>query len=262
MSEHTQYAEALALYALDALDNAEERTALEAHLNSCPECRTELEALRGDTALLALSAVGPAPPQRSRQRLLDAIHEDASRSSAKPQRMIVGVLRPRWFTFVPIAATLLLAIFGLTLVRSNLRLRTRLERTEAQLQEYHEQLAQTKAVVDLLNAPDAQHLTLVKANTPPQPQIKMIYSPRKGGLLLMANNLDPLPQDKVYELWLLPMNGSAPMPAGTFKPQSNGSAMMDHSMTAGVEAKAFAITVEPEGGSQTPTMPIKMMSAG
>jgi anti-sigma-K factor RskA len=261
MSEHTQYAETLALYALDALDNAEERAALEAHLNSCRECRSELEALRGDTALLALSAVGPAPPQRSRQRLLDAINEDV-RHSAKPQRMIVGVLRPRWLTFVPIAATLLLAIFGLAVGRSNLRLRIRLDRTEAQLQEYQQQLAQAQAVVDLLNAPDAQHLTLVKANTPPQPQIKMIYSPRKGGLLLMANNLDPLPQDKVYELWLLPMNGSAPMPAGTFKPQSDGSAMMDHSMTAGIEAKAFAITVEPEGGSQTPTMPIKMLSAG
>jgi hypothetical protein len=261
MSEHTQYAETLALYALDALDNAEERAALEAHLNSCLECRSELEALRGDIALLALSAVGPAPPQRSRQRLLDAINEDVRRS-AKPQRMIVGVLRPRWLTFVPIAATLLLAIFGLAVGRSNLRLRIRLDRTEAQLQEYQQQLAQAQAVVDLLNAPDAQHLTLVKANTPPQPQIKMIYSPRKGGLLLMANNLDSLPQDKVYELWLLPMNGSAPMPAGTFKPQSDGSAMMDHSMTAGIEAKAFAITVEPEGGSQTPTMPIKMLSAG
>ena len=29
-----------------------------------------------------------------------------------------------------------------------------------------------------------------------------------------------------------------------------------------VEAKAFAITVEPEQGSSTPTMPIVMMGAG
>jgi hypothetical protein len=261
MSEHTQYAEALALYALDALDNTQERTELEAHLKSCPECNRELEALRGDTALLALSAVGPAPPQRARARLLDAMSEDAQRA-AKPQRLVMGVLRPRWMTFAPIAATLLLAIFGLIMGRTNLRLRNRLERTEAKLQENQAQLAQAQAVVDLLNAPDAQHLTLVKSNTPPQPQIKMIYSPRKGGLLLMANNLDPLPPEKVYELWLLPMHGGDPVPAGTFKPKTNGSAMMDHSMTAGIEAKAFAITIEPEGGSQTPTMPIKMLSAG
>jgi anti-sigma-K factor RskA len=30
----------------------------------------------------------------------------------------------------------------------------------------------------------------------------------------------------------------------------------------GVEAKAFAITIEPEQGSATPTMPIMLMGAG
>lgn len=76
----------------------------------------------------------------------------------------------------------------------------------------------------------------------------------------MANNMEPLPANKVYELWLMPANGGAPMPAGTFKPDAGGNAMMNHSMTAGMEARAFAVTIEPEGGSQTPTMPIKMMT--
>jgi len=257
MSEHTQYAESLALYALDALDNAADRAALETHLRSCTECQAELEALRGDTALLALSAVGPAPPARARQRLLDAI-STAPAKSAKPQRMIVGVLRPRWLSFVPIAAALVLAIFSIMLLQRNARLMNRLEEAHAQLQ-------QTKAIADLLNAPDTQHMTLVsmpEQPRPPQQQIKMIYQPKKGGLLLMANNMEPLPPNKVYELWLLPMNGGAPMPAGTFKPDTSGNAMMNHSMTAGMEAKAFAVTIEPEGGSQTPTMPIKMMTVG
>ena len=59
---------------------------------------------------------------------------------------------------------------------------------------------------------------------------------------------------------LLPMNGGAPMAAGTFRPDTSGNAMMNHSMAEGMEAKAFAVTIEPEGGSQTPTMPIKMMT--
>lgn len=257
MSEHTQYAESLALYALDALDNAEERAALETHLRSCDECRMELEALRGDTALLALSAVGPAPPARARQRLLDAI-STAPAKPAKSQRMIVGVLRPRWLSFVPVAAALVLAIFSIMLLQRNARLMNRLDETRAQLQ-------QTKAIADLLNAPDAHHMTLVsmpEQPRPPQPQIKMIYQPKKGGLLLMANNMEPLPPNRVYELWLLPANGGAPMPAGIFKPDTSGNAMMNHSMAAGMDAKAFALTIEPEGGSQTPTMPIKMMTVG
>src|SRR5437763_506906 len=262
MKDHTQYAETLALYALGALDNADERADLEAHLNSCQECQSELDALRSDTALLALSAVGPAPPQRARQRLLDAISSAPPRRE-KIQRMVIGVLRPRWLNFVPIAATLLLAVFSLMLLQRNSRLLTNLEQARAELSENQKQAQQAKAIMDVMNAPDAMHLTLVTAKTaPPQPEIKMIYSPNKAGLLLMASNMEPLPPDKVYELWLLPASGGAPMPAGTFKPDGSGNAMMHHSMDTGMEAKAFAVTIEPAGGSQTPTMPIRMISAG
>src|SRR5947209_120753 len=138
MKDHTQYAETLALYALNALDNTQERAELECHLRSCDECQAELETLRDDTALLALSAVGPAPPQRARQRLLDAISTAPVRS-VKTQRVIVGVLRPRWLNFVPIAAALLLAVFSLMLLQRNARLLNRLEEARAQLGQQNEQ---------------------------------------------------------------------------------------------------------------------------
>src|SRR5579863_3367861 len=77
MAAHEQFAEDLALYALDALAG-EDRAALEKHLSGCPSCRLELEQLRGDGALLALSTLGPRPPQRARQRLLDAVAKEAS----------------------------------------------------------------------------------------------------------------------------------------------------------------------------------------
>jgi anti-sigma-K factor RskA len=74
----------------------------------------------------------------------------------------------------------------------------------------------------------------------------------------MASNLAELPANKAYELWLLPANGK-PMPAGTFKTDWRGHGMMLHYMqTAGIDAKAFAVTIEPETGSDTPTMPIVM----
>jgi hypothetical protein len=48
-----------------------------------------------------------------------------------------------------------------------------------------------------------------------------------------------------------------------FKPDVHGGAMViNPPIPAGVEAKAFAITIEPEQGSQTPTMPIVMLGAG
>ena len=84
----------------------------------------------------------------------------------------------------------------------------------------------------------------------------------RSSLIFLASNMPSLPPQKIYELWLIPKNG-APIPAGNFKPDARGSAtVIEPPLPAGVEAKAFAITVEPEQGSSTPTMPIVMMGAG
>jgi len=267
MNAHPQYAEALALYAMGALDNQESLAALEAHLGSCGDCRRELEALRADMALLALSATGPQPPARSRQRLLSAIAAEPRLERKPPQRYAVGRLRPRWFTFAPVMVMLLLAVFSILLwidARSARReLRHIRAQMQAELEQKSKELADAKAVTDLLHAPDAKQMVLVIRKTPAQPQMKMIYSPQKGSLFLIASNTPALPEDKIYELWLLPADGSAPMPAGWFKPDGKGNGMIFHKLkSAGIEAKGFAVTVEPAGGSQNPTMPIVMEPAG
>ncbi|HXO38511.1 MAG TPA: anti-sigma factor [Candidatus Acidoferrum sp.] len=268
MNVHPQFAESLALYAMGALDDPQDLAALEAHLGTCGECRRELEALRSDTALLALSAVGPQPPSRSRQRLLSAVAAEPRLERRAPQRYAVGYLRQRWFTFAPVMVMLMLAVFSILLWRDLRNTRRALRSTHAQLEQVQSDLARTntelaeaRMVRDLLHAPDAWPLTLVSKKTPPQPQIKTVYSKQQGALLLMASNLTPLPESKIYQLWLLPADGSAPMPAGWFKPDGKGNGMMFHKMSAGVIAKGFAVTIEPAGGSQTPTMPIVMEPA-
>ena len=80
-------------------------------------------------------------------------------------------------------------------------------------------------------------------------------------MIFMASNLPAVPEGKAYELWIIPMEG-APIAAGVFKPDEHGNAMMmDHEMPPGVQAKAFAITVEKEEGSDKPTSPIVLMGA-
>jgi hypothetical protein len=269
MSVHPQFAEALALYAMGTLDDPQDLAALQAHLGTCGDCRRELEALRADTALLALSAVGPQPPARSRERLVRAVAAEPRMERRSLQRYAVGHLRQRWFTFAPVMVMLMLAVFSILLWRDLRNTRRTLRHTHAQLEQMQAELARTnselaeaKMVRDLLHAPDAWPLTLVSRKTPPQPQIKTVYSKQQGALLLMASNLTPLPENKIYQLWLLPADGSAPMPAGWFKPDGKGNGMMFHKMSAGVIAKGFAVTIEPAGGSRTPTMPIVMEPAG
>jgi hypothetical protein len=124
------------------------------------------------------------------------------------------------------------------------------------------QLERAREVVSTLTSTDAQRVTLIAAQTLPQPQGKAIYVRDRSSLVFIASNMPVLPAQKAYELWLIPTNG-APIPAGVFKPDARGSAtVIEPPLPAGVEAKAFAITIESEQGATTPTMPIVMSGAG
>jgi anti-sigma-K factor RskA len=263
MKDHAQFADDLALYAMNALHDPQELAELQSHLSTCGECRRELEALRADTALLALSAAGPLPPQRARQRLMRAVAAEPRTASEPRSRFVLGRLQPRWLSLAPVAVAAMLAVISMGLMLNNIRLRRNYEQLAAKYTKLQGDSALALEVMDMINDPRAVRMTLISGQTRPQPQVKTIYKQEKGHILLMASNLAPIPDDKVYELWLIPMSGAAPMPAGTFRIDQKGSAMMMHAMeTEGLQAKAFAITVEPAGGSQTPTMPIVLAPAG
>jgi anti-sigma-K factor RskA len=254
MSVHEQFGEDLALCALEVLQG-EERAALEKHVEECAGCRRELEQLRGDMALMALSAAGPMPPRRSRDRLLTAL-------SREPRQSPAG---RRWWTLVPWVAAAALAVALVALVAlglQNLALKQRIAGMQNESAQQLAELQRAREVVSTLTATDAMRVTLVVAKTPPQPQGRAIYVRDQSSLIFLASNFQALPPQKAYELWLIPMQG-APIPAGVFKPDRHGSAaVIDPPLPEKVEAKAFAITVEPESGSSTPTMPILMMGAG
>ncbi len=255
MSVHEQFADDLALHALGSLSGAE-RQALEQHLEQCAGCRAELQQLQGDMALMALSSAGPAPPQRARDRLLRAI---AQEPRSAPQRGRAP--KTRWFA-VPALAAMVLAIVCFALWGANVRLGRRYEALQRERVQNLRDVERARELLAMFNAPDAVHATLVAGKEKPQAQGKAMYLPRQGALLFMASNLAPLPPRKTYELWLVPMQGS-PIAAGTFHPDEKGSAMvLDPPLPKGMEAKMFAVTVEAEGGSQTPTLPMVMTSVG
>jgi anti-sigma-K factor RskA len=256
MNEHEQYAEDLALYALDAL-RGDERAKLEQHLATCAACRLELEQLRADTALLAMSAAGPRPPQRSRQRLMEAV--------AREPRSTTGVqssARSSWWGWLGWTATAAMIVFALSLWREDISLKAMLASARSGQAESARQLDELRKIAAPIIEPEAQRVTLVAVKTSPQPQGKAFYLRSRSSLVFLASNMPALPPEKAYELWLIPTSGN-PIPAGVFKPDARGSAsVVDPPLPPGIEAKAFAITVENQAGSEKPTTPILMMGAG
>jgi hypothetical protein len=125
--------------------------------------------------------------------------------------------------------------------------------------------ATAREVLDALTDTTAKRVTLVKPKGAAAllPQGRATYVADKGTLVFLANNLDPLPPLKTYELWLIPAAaGSTPIPAGTFRPDARGNAsVILPTLPKGVEAKAFGVTVEDKDGAMTPTLPIILVGA-
>jgi anti-sigma-K factor RskA len=255
MSLHEQFADDLSLYALGALP-AEDRLLVEKHLESCPDCRHEVARLQGDLALLALSVSGPRPPARSRERLMAAIAKEPRRTPARLAK------RTSWWTALGWAAAAASVAMILLLLRQNTGLQQRVAVLEANSSGQQQQLLQAKELIATLTSADAAHFTLVASKTPPQPQGKAIYVRSTSTLVFLASNMPELPPQKTYELWLIPTTG-APIPAGLFRPDAHGSgALIKPPLPPGVEAKTFAITIEPGAGSPAPTSTPIMVGIG
>jgi anti-sigma-K factor RskA len=257
MKTHEQFADDLPLYALEELTGSE-RQEFEQHLETCAACRREVQALRGDLSLLALSGAGPQPPARSKDRLMRAIAAEPRGVSAPAPERRRGL---GWGLIPAVIALGLLVAVG-TLWTKNQALQHNLDGIARLYQGTSAQLQQAEERLRLLSAPDAVQVSLSPQAEPRKPHATAIYSPSQRRLMLVASNLAPVPAGKAYELWIIPTEG-APIPAGMFKPDEHGnSVMLDHPLPEGVVAKAFAVTLEDAGGSDKPTSPILIVGSG
>lgn len=267
----------LVLFAMQLLPSEEAQSAA-AHIETCPECRRELAEVQGDLATYALSVDMQSPPAQARERLLKQVAQEkkaipidlpaepelhgrgfGGRSSLTeddlPKRSFIGKVFP-WVGWA-LAAGLAVTAGNLYLQRETLRGSVAEQNT--QIAQLTNDAATAQQVMDTLTDPAAMHVTLTKTPATPVTQGRATYVASKGMLIFVANNMDQLQPSKVYELWLIPANGNDPIPAGTFHPDERGNAsVMMPPIPKGVEAKAFGITIENEGGSQKPTLPIIM----
>jgi hypothetical protein len=164
-----------------------------------------------------------------------------------------------WIPWVAVAALLVLAVsLEVQVQRLDARLRIEAERT-AQLTAT---TAHAQEVLDVLTAPNAQRVLLTAAKTPPAPSARAVYLAARGALIFQADNLVQVAENKTYELWVIPADGSAPIPAGLFRPDAAGNAsVVLPSLPVGIAAKAFGVTLEKVGGGATPTAPILLAGA-
>lgn len=264
--------EDLALYAMRSLP-AEEMAAVAAALRNNPQAQQELARIQDDLALLALSVDQQPAPAGSFERLQRRMREggaaakDFATPAARTTPMdMIGTLpevtpisspRSKWAVITPWVIAACLAIACSILGYRTASLNDALDGESALVSNLAAKASRAQQVLEVLNAPNAQRVTLAATKTPAAPIAHAVYLAERGALMMEANNLKPVPAGKTYELWVIPASGAAPMPAGTFTPNGEGYAsVVLPTLPSGVPAKAFGITMENAGGSKTPTMPI------
>lgn len=151
------------------------------------------------------------------------------------------------------------AVAGVRLYQQQVDYRSKLSVQTAELAELRADVTGSKRLMDVMTASSAKRVLLSppEAGSGSLAEGHVIYDASKGSLILLADHLAPLGIDKTYELWLIPADGSDPVPAGTFHPDGDGhGSVILPSLPRAVPVKAYGITVEDGAGSQIPTMPI------
>ena len=221
-------------YALDALD-AEERSAYEAHLAGCAQCREELSSFWETTEALAVAASGPAPSPALRERILAEVQAEA------PQNVVpLEPRRRRRAVPVLAAAAAIAAVVALALGLRAADLSGQLDDTQTALER-----AQSSAAI--LADPGAQTVALQAG------QGRLVVD-ADGRAVLVLDGLDAAPAGKTYEMWVVPGGDlQQASPAGLF-PGSGGRDVVPVAGTV-QSGDVVAVTVEPAGGVQAPTTP-------
>jgi hypothetical protein len=226
-------------YAMNALTEPE-RTEFVRHLAHCDTCAAEAKELAEIVARLADGAWS-VPPPRLRERVLAEVRETRQLPPRRPTET-APVRRPttwaRRAAYGLAAGVLALAVGATTYVVMQ-------ERLDRQVQETR---AENARIQQVLSAPDAVlRTTTVQGGG----RMTVVMSPSQNAGVVVLDQLANPGVDRAYQLWLV--KGTNPASAAVY---AAGDGSGTRLITGVVGQDTLAITQEPAGGSQAPTLPV------
>jgi len=231
MTTHDELLDNVAAYALGVLPPAEAAT-IEAHLQTCEQCRAEYAYLRPAVTAVAYSAEACADASSGavatspllKARIMRQVRSEAA--SVRPARLRLAP------AYAIAAACLAIAILaGLAAFTLNLQL--------------HREIAQnalaSQTIADL-TSPESRRYTFAGGEV----------VTNADRLYITMRDLAPPPPGRIYQAWTLAKGAKRVAPSVTFAPGQGGVAVVRIPQSA-ANVAAVAVSVEPAGGSQQPT---------
>lgn len=229
MIEESHVIDLIPAYALDCLDEVE-TNAVAAHLAGCASCRQELQRYQQLADLLPLALVQTDPPPSVKNKLM----ENATRT----QPPISTQQRPHWLQRLTTSLQQHTPAWGLAglsivilLAISNLYLWQQVNQAN------HSELP-VYALVSTGHTPGAAGTIVVSRDG------------QHGALVV--DGLNPLNADQEYQLWLI--RDSQRTDGGVFSTDQSGYAVLYVDSPEPLASyDGFGVTIEPVGGSPSPT---------
>jgi anti-sigma-K factor RskA len=244
----------LEAYVLDALP-ADERARVAADVARHPELAAELAAIEAAMHSYA-AAHAKEPPAQLREQIWDAVNETTKiiplTPPARPVRTISWSYAAAWLLLL---GSVILNIDQYYKNRDHKEEQLAMQQQMTRMQQKQEAMAgQMKTYQDQLSyMADPEMNTVVMRSPKGDPMYGRVYWKKAtGDVYLSLHGLPVPPQGKQYQLWVI--KDGKPVDMGVISNDMVGKetiALMTQKMTGG---QAFAISLEKEGGSPTPTM--------
>ena len=229
--KHDELKSLIAPYVLGAVTTEEER-AVRSHIMSCEECMREAESFSGPAASLALAVEEAPVPAGFADAVVARVQSERPATSGSSAKV------DGWFRWRKAVAGVAAVSVLATIVLAGAFLAQR-----AQVQRYE------SAVPPLVHG---EGMRLAGAGGA---VARMV--PTAAGATLFATGLDAAPERHTYQLWLMEcadpevIETCDPTSAGTFDVSGGIAVLETPSDLEGYDRAA--VTVEPDGGSQSPT---------
>jgi Anti-sigma-K factor rskA len=245
----------LELYVLNVLPH-QDVALIESYFNSYPQIRHEIEEIQATLQLYA-KAHYVTPHAFLKNQIIDSLKKNDTVNKTQSNETLEKTLSPKRSPFnivttiLPWIAAASLAGVSFFFYNKNQETIKALEeckKATQQMDKHQKVIIALQQKIDVITSPTTKAIELKGLESSPKAKVTIYWNSMREATYLVINNLPPPEPNKQYQLWAIV--DKKPVDAGVFKHD-----LADvQTMKAFEKAEAFAVTLEPLGGSESPTL--------
>ena len=234
-------------------ENQEVYTAMQQH----PEIREEVERIE-QTVRQVTASVSPSDTSNYEERITKAIlgESDADEIPIVP----LAPKKTNWLAYSGWAAAVLLGAGLFYLQQQHKDLKSDIQTTEIennyleqQIEQANQSLEASRELVEILRDKNISTTNLAGQTVSPESYAKVYWNQETQTVYIDALGLPEPPPGKVYQVWSLTLNPLTPTSLGLLE-DFVGDDNKIFALANANASEAFGITLEPAGGSESPTL--------